>query len=173
MNEPFIDIFYTRSHRVNYRAKWVFLCSPGWWTMHQATVAQNCTDTSERVMNSWEWGDISEGLERRNIRLIESNAKYCHLKRFTCKGTLLQVFICLRPPPLLGFCLGWSSDFEGSESVGYKVCIIWSPTGLSTPQPPPPPTPPSHTERVGGGEPERRLEQSTHADSLTDKQRGN
>jgi hypothetical protein len=24
---------------------------------------------------------------------------------------------CLRPPPLLGFCLGWSSNLVGSESV--------------------------------------------------------
>ncbi len=43
---------------------------------------------------------------RRKIRLIESNAKYRYLKKFTCKGTLQHVFICLRPPPLLGFCLG-------------------------------------------------------------------
>jgi hypothetical protein len=43
---------------------------------------------------------------RRKIRLIESNAK-CYLKKLTCKGTLRQVFICLRPPPLVGFCLGW------------------------------------------------------------------
>jgi hypothetical protein len=28
----------------------------------------------------------------------------------------MQVFICLRPSPLLGFCLGWSSNFVGSES---------------------------------------------------------
>jgi hypothetical protein len=38
---------------------------------------------------------------RRVIRLIESNAKCRHLKKFTCEGTLLQVFICLRPPPPL------------------------------------------------------------------------
>jgi hypothetical protein len=37
-------------------------------------------------------------------------------KKLTCKGTLRQVLICLRPPPLLGFCLGWSSNFIGSES---------------------------------------------------------
>ncbi len=36
------------------------------------------------------------------IRLTESNAKYCYLKKLTCKGTLLQVFICLRPPRLVG-----------------------------------------------------------------------
>jgi hypothetical protein len=50
------------------------------------------------------------------IRLIENNAKCCYIKIFTCKGTLRQVFICMRPPPLLGFCLGWCSNFVGSES---------------------------------------------------------
>jgi hypothetical protein len=39
--------------------------------------------------------------------LIESNAKCRYLKKLTCKGTWRQVFICLRPHPLLGFCLGW------------------------------------------------------------------
>ncbi len=42
----------------------------------------------------------------RKIRLIESNAKCRYLKKLLCKGTLWQVFICLRPPPLLGFCFG-------------------------------------------------------------------
>jgi hypothetical protein len=37
-------------------------------------------------------------------------------KKLTCKGTSRQVFMCLRPPPLLGFCLGWSSNLAGSES---------------------------------------------------------
>jgi hypothetical protein len=40
------------------------------------------------------------------IRLKEGNAKCRHLTKFTCKGTLRQVFICLRPrtpqpPPFL------------------------------------------------------------------------
>jgi hypothetical protein len=34
---------------------------------------------------------------RSKIRLIEGNAKCCHLKKLTYKGTLRQVFICLRP----------------------------------------------------------------------------
>ncbi len=46
-------------------------------------------------------------LRHRKIRLIESNTKCCHLKKLTCTGTLRQVFNCLRPPLLLGFCLGW------------------------------------------------------------------
>ncbi len=55
-------------------------------------------------------------LPRRKIRPIESDAKCHYLKKFTCKGTLGQVFIFLGPPHLLGFCLGWSSNFVGSES---------------------------------------------------------
>ncbi len=44
--------------------------------------------------------------ERRKIRLIEGNEKCCDPKKFTCKETLRQEFICLRsrtsstsPPP--------------------------------------------------------------------------
>jgi hypothetical protein len=32
-----------------------------------------------------------------------------------------QVFIGLRPPPLLGFCLGWCSNFVGSDLVRNRV----------------------------------------------------
>jgi hypothetical protein len=53
---------------------------------------------------------------RRKIRLLEGNAKCRHLEKLTYKGTLRQMFICLRPPPLLRFCLGWSRNFVGSES---------------------------------------------------------
>jgi hypothetical protein len=35
--------------------------------------------------------------DRSKIRLIEDNAKCRHLKKMTCKETLRQVFICLRP----------------------------------------------------------------------------
>ncbi len=51
----------------------------------------------------------------RKIRIIESKAQ-CHLTKFTCKVTLRQMFICLRPPPLLDYCLGKSSNFVGPES---------------------------------------------------------
>jgi hypothetical protein len=50
------------------------------------------------------------------INYIDTKAKCRHLKKLTCKGTLREVIMCLRPPPLLGFCLGWSSNFVGSES---------------------------------------------------------
>ncbi len=61
--------------------------------------------------------------KHRKIRLIEGNAKCRHLKKFTYKGTLRQVLICLWPPPLLVFCLGCSSNFVGSESnlVRYRM----------------------------------------------------
>jgi hypothetical protein len=52
----------------------------------------------------------------RKVRLIESNAKCRHLKKFTFEGTWRQVFFlseALYPPR---FCLGWSSNFVGSES---------------------------------------------------------
>jgi hypothetical protein len=37
------------------------------------------------------------------IRLIESNAKCRRLNKLTSKGTLRQIFICRRPPPLRVF----------------------------------------------------------------------
>ncbi len=49
-------------------------------------------------------------------RKIKTNINQCrYIKKLTCKGTLRQVFIYLRPPPLLDFCLGWCSNFVGSE----------------------------------------------------------
>ncbi len=44
------------------------------------------------------------------------------IKKMTCEGTSRQVLICLRPPPLLGFCLGWCNNFVGSES-GQKQSV--------------------------------------------------
>jgi hypothetical protein len=49
-------------------------------------------------------------------RLTECNAKCRYLKKLICKGTLRQVFICMRPPPLLGFWLGRQGNFVFSES---------------------------------------------------------
>ncbi len=67
------------------------------------------------------------------INYKDTKAK-CHIKKIYCKGTLRQVLICLRPPPLLGFCLGWSSNFAGSEygqMQSVNSCRIWSSTGLN------------------------------------------
>jgi hypothetical protein len=50
-----------------------------------------------------EKGDVFlfDGAPCRKIRLIESNVKCRYLKKLTSEG------VCMRPPPLLGFCLGW------------------------------------------------------------------
>ncbi len=77
------------------------------------------------------------------------------------------MFICLRPPPFLGFCLGWSSNF-----VDYESGQIQSETpaeyGLQQESTPPTPSQPhtvsiycTLTQERGKGEivePERRLE---------------
>ncbi len=42
--------------------------------------------------------DVKDTDESRKIRLIESNAKYRYLKKFTCKGTLRQVFYLSEAP---------------------------------------------------------------------------
>jgi hypothetical protein len=91
--------------------------------------------------------------------------------KLTCKGTLRQVFICLSTPPLLGYCLGWSSNFVGSLS-GQMQSVNFAEYGLqalNTPHSPPP----SHSLSVclyciltlgredgvgAGGEQERRLD---------------
>jgi hypothetical protein len=64
------------------------------------------------------------------------HSKCHHLKKDSCKGTLRQVFICLRPPSLQGFrvLLCWSSNFTYRQ-----ICTCTY----------------SHRERGGGGvEPE-------------------
>jgi hypothetical protein len=45
----------------------------------------------------------SEKREKGSVIVERETGSY--VERLTCKGTLRQVFICLRPPPLLGFCL--------------------------------------------------------------------
>jgi hypothetical protein len=64
-------------------------------------------------------------------------------KKFTCKGTLRQVFICLRPPPLLGFCSGWSSNLVASESGQMQSVKLLQ--NMVSKQDSTPPPPPSHT----------------------------
>ncbi len=81
-------------------------------------------------------------MNRRKIRLIESNAKCRHLKEFTCNGTFWQVFICLRTTPFVGFYLGWSQCCTvGSESGQIEsVKLLLNMVSNTTQQPPPPPS---------------------------------
>ncbi len=86
---------------------------------------------------------------RRKIRLIDTNAiaKCCYVKKLTCVGTLRQMFICLRPPPLLDrFFWGGKAIVQVLNLVRNRVlnsCRIWSSTQLNSP-----PAPPSHTLSV-------------------------
>jgi hypothetical protein len=70
----------------------------------------------------------------------------CDLKKLTFEGTLRQVFICLRPTSLLGFCLGWSSNFVRSESGQIKSVKLMKNMVSNRTQHPP--LPPSHTLSV-------------------------
>jgi hypothetical protein len=58
---------------------------------------------------------------RRNVTLIEGNAK-CHLKKLTWKGTLRQVFICLKPrtpypPPPPHACIPILTQGRGGGAI--------------------------------------------------------
>jgi hypothetical protein len=69
------------------------------------------------------WCLTGEGVVRRKIRLIEGNAECRHLKTLTCRGTLRQVFICLRPrtlcPPPITHCIQYTySHREGGMGGG-------------------------------------------------------
>ncbi len=55
---------------------------------------------------------------------------------------LRQVFICLRALPLLGFCLGWSSNFPVLNLVRH---IVLNPAEYGLQQDSTPPPTPSHT----------------------------
>jgi hypothetical protein len=80
----------------------------------------------------------------------------------TCKCTLRQVFICLR----LGFCLGWCSNFVGSESGQIQsVKLLQKMVSNTTQTQHPGPEPHNVYVHIlyfdfgkGGGEPEIRLD---------------
>jgi hypothetical protein len=54
------------------------------------------------------------------------------LKMFTYKGTLRPVYFCLRPPPHLGFCLGWSGNIVLVGSGTSVSCQLQSVKLLQT-----------------------------------------
>ncbi len=104
------------------------------------------------------------GLNSRKTRLIEGNANCRHLKKFTCEGTLRQVFICLRLPP--GFLFGVVKKFCGLRIWSGTYCkILHNMVSNRTSYPTPPITrcirKYSTLIHTGGGgrvEPERRGE---------------
>jgi hypothetical protein len=68
---------------------------------------------------------------------------------------LWQVFNCLRAPPLLGFCFGWSSNFVGSEPGQIQSVKTPAEYGLQQGSTPPTPSQPHivclYCEGAGGG----------------------
>jgi hypothetical protein len=64
------------------------------------------------------------------------------IKKIELSRDLRQVFITLRPPPLQGLCLGWSSSFVGSESGQVQSVKLLQNMVSNNPQPP------SHTLSV-------------------------
>ncbi len=83
-----------------------------------------CTDAAlgtGTVNNNKSWPVVC--MDRRKSKLIEGNAKCRHPKKLTCKGTLRQVFICLRPrtphqpPPLHTVYVYTSSHRDGGGVI--------------------------------------------------------
>ncbi len=115
------------------------------WPRTRRTASGTSSSTSWRSPASMiRDASIRVPWRRRKIRLIESNAKCRHLKKLTREGTLRQVFICLRPFPLLSFCLRRSSNFVGSESGQIQSVKLLQNMISNTTQHPPSPSQP-HT----------------------------
>jgi hypothetical protein len=55
-----------------------------------------------RMLNIKGWGESKsvDGRRHKVINYKDTKAKCRNLEKFSCKGTLRQVFICLIPPPL-------------------------------------------------------------------------
>ncbi len=91
------------------------------------------TDTA---LTKWLVRGVTKFIDK--IRLIESNTKCRYLKKLTCKGLC---GICPRPPPMLGFCLGWSCNFVGSDSGQIQsIKLLQNMVYNTTLTPPPPPS---------------------------------
>jgi hypothetical protein len=82
------------------------------------------------------WGEYFFPFNYGLINYVDTKAKCCILNKFS-EGTLRQVFICLRPPPLLGFCLLWSS----LAILKVLNLVIYAENGLQQDSAPPPPLP--------------------------------
>jgi hypothetical protein len=92
------------------------------WPLIQRRPAQNNPETIVEV----EVAGRPDLLICRKIRRLEGNAKCCHPKNFTCKGTLRQVFICLMPriptPTHLTHCIRlYSTVYLFTQGSGEKL----------------------------------------------------
>ena len=103
-----------------------------------------------RVKNANIWARISNGQNYCMHRLIKyvdakGNAKCRHLKNWPVRGFAAVVYLS-EAPPLLGFCLGWSSNFVENASGQIKsVKLLQNMVSNRTQHPPPPP---NHTLSV-------------------------
>ncbi len=65
---------------------------------------------------------VNMGLWRGLVNYVDTKAKCRHLKKFTCEGTLRQVFICLRPrttyPPLHSVYVYYTYSLQGRGEGG-------------------------------------------------------
>ncbi len=65
----------------------------------------------------------------RKIRLIETNAKCCHPKKLTCKGTLRQVFIRVYRLEIANFLRTFSH--VRTFNTSFVICTLpWYPSSL-------------------------------------------
>ncbi len=62
----------------------------------------------------------------RKIRLIEGNAKYHHLKKLTCKGTLRQVFIRVYRLEIQSVMLVFSTQLQLSPTLPVKKIMLYT-----------------------------------------------
>ncbi len=94
-----------------------------------------------------DYKDFGHGLTNN----IDTKAKCRHIKKnWLVKGLCDRCLPVCRPPPLLGLCLGWSSNLVGSESGQIQsVKLMQNMVSNRTQHPPPPP---SHTLFVWKGE---------------------
>ncbi len=93
----------TRSRRLPVSLIWGVADSPHRWYGESAIASLPCP-----FKGTWQWGGFYNFLldvdfsyfaaDHGLINYIENKAKGCHLKKFTCKGTLRQVFIRIYRP---------------------------------------------------------------------------
>ncbi len=67
---------------------------------------------------------LHKGLLRRKIRLMEGNAKCRHLKKLTCNGTLLQVFVRVYRLEIANFLRTFSHVGMFNQALGSVLFYI-------------------------------------------------
>ncbi len=101
-------IIFFRSYRVEIMKNMYFIyvhmyCICTWihilWTLYVVKTFLGIGALPCNRIRRGAWGGDTG--DHWQINYIDNKAKCRHLKKLTCKGTLQQVFVCLRPPPFL------------------------------------------------------------------------